>query len=283
LTQVVWLASYPKSGNTWARAFLANYLNEDEAAFDINKLPQFSFGDMRIEHYARVSGKAEDELTANEIDRLRPHVHRFFANARKGLVFVKTHSAVARMGSVPTITPDVTFGAIYVVRNPLDVVVSYSHHNGVSLDTAIDVLCFPDFRVPAGNGQVPQLICDWTSHVKSWLFAPGLYRKVLRYEDMLANPLSAFESTIDFLKLPRDRKKLKRAVRNSSFGVLAGQEEQRGFRERPVAAQRFFRRGGSGGWREELSPLQVKRVVERHRPMMIELHYLSPDGEILAQ
>jgi hypothetical protein len=279
LTQVVWLASYPKSGNTWLRAFLANYLTEDENPFDINKLPQFSFGDMRIEHYVRVSGKPADLLTANDIDRLRPEVHRYFAKARHGLVFVKTHSAIGLLGNVPTITAEVTFGAIYIVRNPLDVVVSYSHHNGVSLDTAIDVLCFPNFRVSPGNGQVPQLLGDWTSHVRSWLDAPGLHRMVLRYEDMLASSLAAFEAIVDFLKLPRDRRKLKRSVRNSSFDVLAGQEERQGFRERPAPAERFFRRGGSGAWRDELSAQQVQRILERHRPTMIELHYLSPSGE----
>lgn len=282
MSGIVWLASYPKSGNTWLRAFLANYTSGDDEAFDINRLPSFSFADMRAEPYERISGQQASSLTGADFNRLRPQVHRHFAKARAGPVFVKTHSVLALMGNVPTITPDVTAGAVYVVRNPLDVAVSYAAHNGLSIDTAIDLVCLESFQVPPGNGQVPQFIGDWSAHVRSWRDVRGLPKVVLRYEDMVAHPATAFESVTAFLKLPRDRRKLKRAIRNSAFSTLAAQEATAGFRERPPPAERFFRSGRSGGWRDALTDEQAARILDHHRPMMTELGYLSPSGALLV-
>ena len=155
---ILWLASYPKSGNTWLRAFLANYLRNAAEPQAINALPEFALGDMRIEPYARISGKDPAAMSRDEINRLRPQAHRALAAASPGLVPVKTHSAIATVGGVPTITPEVTFGAIYVIRNPLDVAVSFSHHYAVSLDQAVKAICFRGLEIPAKEGHVVQII-----------------------------------------------------------------------------------------------------------------------------
>ena len=84
MTGVLWLASYPKSGNTWLRAFLANYLADSPAPVDINTLPDFAYGDMRSNYYAQVSGKPANQLSWQEINQLRPRVHQFLAQSRPG-------------------------------------------------------------------------------------------------------------------------------------------------------------------------------------------------------
>jgi hypothetical protein len=280
LNRILWLASYPKSGNTWVRAFLANYLADNPAPVDINTLPDFAYGDMRVNYYAQVSGKAAADLTWPEINRLRPQVHRFLAQARTGLVFVKTHAVLASIDGVPTITPDATFGAVYVVRNPLDVAVSFAHHYGLAIAEGVEALCFTALRIEAKEGHIPQPISDWSTHVESWLRAPGLYLHVVRYEDMLTSPQRTFGRVIDFLRLPKDRERLKRAIRQSSFRVLAEQERRAGFVERSKNADAFFRRGRSGGFREELTAAQIETLVGRHRPMMTELGYLDAGGRL---
>lgn len=279
---ILWLASYPKSGNTWLRAFLANYLRNGAEPEDINALPEFALGDMRIEPYVRVSKKQPAALSRDEINRLRPQAHRALAEASAGLVPVKTHSAVASIAGVPTITPDVTFGAIYIVRNPLDVAVSFSHHYAVSLDQAVHAICFKGLEIPAKEGHVVQIISDWSTHVRSWLNAPGLKLKMLRYEDMLTSPRLAFAEVCTFLGMPRDEARLRRAIRHSTFRVLAEQERQRGFVERARGADAFFRRGRAGTWRDELTPTQVEAILSHHRPLMGQLRYLSPEGRILV-
>lgn len=278
--RILWLASYPKSGNTWLRAFLANYLRNAAEPEDINALPRFALGDMRIEPYLRLSGKTAADLSRDDINRLRPRVHRDLAAAGPGLVPVKTHSAIAAIGGIPTITPDVTFGAVYVIRNPLDVAVSFHHHYAVTLDQAVAAVCFKGLEIPPKAGHVVQVIADWSTHVRSWLRAPGLYLKTLRYEDMLADPTRAFAEVCAFLKMPEDQARLDRAIRHSTFEVLAAQELDRGFVEKSRGAEAFFRRGAAGGWREELSPAQVERILVCHRPLMTELGYLSEDGAL---
>jgi hypothetical protein len=279
---VLWLASYPKSGNTWLRAFLANYLADSRTPVDINSLPDFAYGDMRANYYAQVSGKPVGDLTWQEINQLRPRVHWFLAQGRPGLVFVKTHTVLATISGVPTITPEATFGALYVVRNPLDVAVSFAHHYGLTIDEGVRALCFRGLQIEPKEGHILQPISDWTTHVQSWLRAPGLYFQALRYEDMAASPQRTFGLVLDFLKLPKDRERLKRAIRHSSFRVLAEQERRAGFVERPSGVDSFFRRGGVGGYREELTTEQIESMIREHRQMMTELRYLDTEGRLLV-
>lgn len=281
MSQILWLASYPKSGNTWLRAFLANYLSDARRPVAVNTLPEFSRGDMRAEPYEQLAGRTADTLTWPEINQLRPQVHRRLASSREGIVFVKTHSVLGSIEGVPTITPDVTFGAIYVVRNPLDVTVSFADHYGLSLESGTRALCFSGLRIEPKDGHVPQPVSDWTTHVQSWRKAPGLYVHVMRYEDMLSSPQSTFGKLLDFLKLKKERERLMRAIRHSSFRVLAEQERAGGFVEKSRSAERFFRAGQAGGWRQALTPAQVEMIITAHRPLMQELGYLDAEGHVV--
>ena len=236
---------------------------------------------MRAEYYVQVSGKPAAELAWSEINALRPNVHRFLAAARPGAVFVKTHTLLTTIDGVATITPDATAGAIYIVRNPFDVAVSFAHHYGLSIGEGVRALCFSELRIEPKAGHVPQFVADWTSHVESWIRAPGLARLALRYEDMLSSPQGSFGRVLEFLKLPKDRERLKRAIRHSSFRVLAEQERKKGFVERSRNAERFFRKGGVGGFRQELSDEQVAMLIDRHRPMLREQRYLDDQDRLL--
>lgn len=278
---ILWLASYPKSGNTWLRAFLANYLADAPAPVDINTLPDFAYGDMRSDYYAQLAGTAAEALSGEQINALRPAVHRFLAGARPGMVFVKTHTLLTTLEGVATITPDATAGAIYVVRNPFDTAVSFAHHYGLSIDEGVRALCFSGLCIEPKAGHIRQVVGDWGSHAESWLRPPGLPRLSLRYEDMVGAPQGSFGRVVDFLRLPKDRERLKRAIGQSSFRVLAEQERKKGFVERSRNADQFFRKGGVGGFRQDLSPEQIKMLIERHRSMLTELGYLDAAGTLL--
>jgi hypothetical protein len=279
VAQILWIASFPKSGNTWLRALLANYLTDSRTPVDINTLPSFAYGDMRAEPYERIAGQPVSGLPPAEINRLRPAVHRALAESAPEIVFVKTHSILAAIDDVPTITPEVTFGALYVVRNPLDVAVSFADHYGLTMEQGVRAVCFANLEIPAKAGHVLQVIGDWSSHVRSWLTAPGLYRHVVRYEDLLRSPQTTFGQVLSFLKLKKDRDRLRRAIRHSAFEVLAGQEAATGFVERSRHAERFFRSGRAGSYAAHLSPEEIAAMVECHRPMMQQLGYLTPSGE----
>jgi hypothetical protein len=276
--KLIWLASYPKSGNTWLRAFLHNLLHNAERSFDINRLTSFCIIDSLAHHYAHVAGRdgeaAFDASDAAAIARLRPTVHRLFTRASPDNRFVKTHLAFAPDHDVPTITPDATAGAIYVLRNPLDVAVSYAHHLGASLDATIALMAQPGYRTRASAEWVGELMGSWSEHVTSWVDAPLPRLHVVRYEDMHAQPIKTFGGIAAFLGLKPPRERLERAIRLSSFKVLQEQERRHGFAEKSTAAASFFREGRAEAWRRALDDDQVVAVVGAHRAVMERFGYL---------
>lgn len=277
---IVWLSSYPKSGNTWTRVFLANLFANSDKPVDINSLPNFTFGEHRGEYYERFSGKTLPELTDEEINQLRPTVQRHIASAgRQQTLFVKTHSAITHLEGVPTILPEVTDGAIYIIRNPLDVAVSYSHHLDISYDEAVDAMGISSNRLATVDNFAFQLLGSWTDHVRSWLMAPGLQPHVMRYEDMLTRPEVAFGSLVRFLRLPENPTRLRKAIKFSSFKTLAKQESDHGFIEASKKAKRFFRAGKSAAWQTELNQGQIDKIVHDHGEYMLKFGYLRKDGK----
>ena len=282
MTGIIWLASYPKSGNTWLRAFLANYLENGDQPVMINALPRYVFGDNNLLHYRDLTGRPPDSFQDEEIAEFRPKVHAALAASRPHDVFVKTHNAVMRVDGCPLITPSATAGAIYVVRNPLDLAVSFAHHYEMTIDKAVKALCNETFLLLPEADHLTQYLGSWSGHALSWLRAPGLTLHRVRFEDMAAAPHETFGTLVRFLGLPFDEARLGRAIAFSDFDVLAGQERSGGFVEQRVAGQRFFREGKTGVWREVLSDRHVETLIAHHGDVMRELGYLAADGEALT-
>ena len=276
---IIWLASYQKSGNTWVRAFLANLLRNPDRPVPINELPNFALGDGFLIHFEALSGKPASEMTAAEFHELRPRLHLWFAQSNPDNPFVKTHHACVSVEGQPLITPTATAGAIYVLRNPLDVAVSFAHHHQIDLQEAVDRICDDRNIIPASSNQREQYLLSWSTHVNSWLKAPGLSCHVLRYEDMLATPNKAFGGLVKFLGLPDNPARLKKAIRFSSFKELSGQEKKERFVEsRRDGKSAFFRQGKVGAWRGTLSQAQVAKIVESQGEVMKTFGYLDREG-----
>ena len=279
---IIWLASYPKSGNTWLRAFLANYLCNRDSPLPINELVGYALGDGFLIHYERLTGRKAEELTPEEVARLRPKVHEWFATSKNQTVFVKTHNLIGRVDGSDLITPGATVGAIYVVRNPLDVAVSYANHYRITLDEAVDALCRRDHIVPGKARALPQYLGSWSQHVKSWVEAPGLAPHVMRYEDMSDAAEQTFAALCTFLRWPDEPERRRKAISFSGFQELSGQEKNTAFKEQPAGASTpFFRQGKSGVWRDSLTPQQVERMIAANGPTMRRFGYLTGTGEPL--
>ena len=277
MSRILWLASYPKSGNTWLRAFLHNLLRNARTPFDINRMSELTAGDSQAHWYGRLDPRPLTSLGEEDLARLRPKVHALIAEGAPDSVMVKTHNALVEVDGVPMITLSLTAGAIYVVRNPLDVVVSYAHHLGQPTDDIITLMETRGFQSPATADQVPERHSDWSTHVESWTAHPHPTLHVVRYEDMSRRPGPTFRAISAFLGLKPPRERLERAMRHSSFRSLRAQEDRTGFIERTPSQDRFFRAGKVGSWREVLDDAQVRRVVERHRAQMKRFDYL-PSG-----
>ena len=137
---IIWLASYPKSGNTWVRTFLHNLLLNANRPADINELTKFTIGDGNKVWYEQVTGKPYSDLSDEENAAMIPKVHQAYARTRPDSVFVKTHNWLGKKHGIPLVTPEFTAGAIYIVRNPLDVVISLSDHYGMTIDQGVDMM-----------------------------------------------------------------------------------------------------------------------------------------------
>lgn len=268
--KLVWLASYPKSGNTWVRAFLHNYIVNAETPHSINSLVDFSVSECAMAFF----GAPGEVLTPQEAQAKRPAIHDALTRLHEDLVFVKTHNANLSLHGVPLCSPGVTAGAVYIVRDPRDVALSYAAFTGKTVDEIIAFMAEAG-AANAGDGtQVFELLSSWSSHALSWVAAPR--RLLVRYEDLLAEPERYFGRIIRFLSAPGTAvapDRLRRAIDFSSFSTLAGQEAKEGYRAGGPSGEKFFRAGKAGGWREELSPAQAAAIWAAHGGVMEKFGY----------
>lgn len=265
LQRIIWLASYPKSGNTWTRSFLANYFLPKGEAPDINSLRRFTTGDARQDIYDTVAGRPFMAADFDEWALMRPKVLDHIAASKPGHHFVKTHCKIDRIGPIDLIPPRVTAAAIYVLRNPFDVAPSLARHMSMSIDEAIEFMENP-IAFSATDTNIFEVLGRWDDHVASWTGAQGLPLHVLRYEDLSDDTERGFRALLGFLRAPVRDGTLRRAIRASSFKELKKQERQKGFVERPAGMESFFAKGKAGAWREDLTPAQVARIRESFLP-----------------
>ena len=274
---IVWLASYPKSGNTWIRALLHNlFLNRNDPV-NVNRMQgDLTQSDEMLTWYRMLDKRPCQEWSSDDVARMRPKVDELIAKTSPGSIVCKTHNALLLSHGYPTINMEVTSGAIYIVRNPLDVTSSFADFLGVDLDTAIKYMGTDYLETqsdPAYNN-VQLLLGSWSQHVKSWTGEPNRRLHVIRYEDLHEDPIRTLRRLARFLGLKPSRQRLLRAIKNSSFKVMQSQERRQGFKERSPFQQRFFRRGVANGWREELTDEQVERICEAHWEQMKRFGYL---------
>lgn len=271
--KLIWLASYPKSGNTWLRAFLHNYLRNPAEPYQINRLLDLTATENDGAFYRPFDARPAGQYAIADVQRMRPLVHRALTQSFPDYVFVKTHNAAVAVDGVPLQTPDVTAAAIYVVRDPRDVAVSYSHHLGLPIDRVIALMADPAAAVGGDDAHVFEWLGSWSAHVESWGGRREPTRLVLRYEDMHAIPERCFGTAIRFLGGDAAPDRLAKAIGFSSFAGLQAQERSGGFVERPATASSFFRSGRVGQWRTELSREQVALIVRQHGPVMARFGY----------
>ena len=284
LRRIIWLASYPKSGNTWTRVFLGNYFAPQGKTVDINRLHDFTTADVRVDFYDRAAGGRYRGETFDDWVMIRPKALELIAQSRPGTHFVKTHTQIMRIAEYELIPPELTAAAIYIIRNPFDVAASFAKHMNKPVDETIDKLADPK-----NNNYTERLIFEllgrWDDHISSWLSPAGLARHVMRYEDMIANPERSFRGLLTFLQVPVQDGQLRRAIRKSSFDSLRKAEEKAGFKEKPAVAEKFFRKGKPDVWKEELTAPQVAQLRQEFLPA-IEKWYpemLDSTAEFAAQ
>lgn len=280
--RIVWIASYPRSGNTWTRLLLASAVAGE--AVSINRIGEALPGNLASDRHQfdDLTGVESALCTDDEVDALRPEAYRECARqaAEDGvpLLFRKAHDALHETpAGEPLFPADATVGAIYLVRNPLDVAVSKTFQAGHrDFSATIASMSDHDCSVRAMARHLRERRSSWSGHVESWLAAPFPVLPV-RYEDLLADTPGELARMVRFLGLDRAAERLRQAVRTTGFEHLRQQEEREGFRENKRGAALFFHSGRAGQWRRHLTAAQVRSVADAHRQTMTALGYAVPE------
>jgi hypothetical protein len=270
---IIWLASYPKSGNTWLRIFLYHItrimMGVPLDGNDFNRLDRSSVYEAGLlDLFSQLLGKPVADVDWQAIVPVRPRVHAEVVRRVSTPIFVKTHLALIAVDGTPVINLNVTLGAVYVVRNPLDVVLSLSDHMGIPLEYAVETLCLDGYRIPHTAIEVYEPWGSWRENVGSWTSTGQKSILPIRYEDMLASPLRTFRAVMNHVGQRPTDEQLTEAIELSNFKRLSEIEKEVPFRERAAGTERFFRVGRAGQWHDKLSEAQVERIVSfNHRYM----------------
>ncbi|HWD28529.1 MAG TPA: sulfotransferase domain-containing protein [Rhizomicrobium sp.] len=299
MSGIVWLASYPKSGNTWFRMLISNLATEGDRAADINDPDErMSIASARLP-FEDVTLIESDLLTPDETDILRPRVFEALAdgsyevpstlpwrNRRDWPTILKVHDAY-------TLTPEgepllrAAQGAILVVRDPRGVAPSFANHMDCPLDRAIALMASPEttFGMLAGKQslQMRQKLLSWHAHARSWLDQEDVPVHMVRYEDLKRDTAGVFHDAMHFAGRRITRGEAERAARLADFARLQAQERAKGFAEWPSRRgfHSFFRRGEAEAWRSELSREQIARIERDHAEMMLRLGYSLVEREAI--
>jgi len=300
VTRTIWLASYPKSGNTWLRMLIANLSAKEDRPVDINALPRrggMASARGPFDHLLLIDSGL---LTHDEIDCLRPRVYEELARgayddeydipeAAVPVRFVKVHDAysITPMGEPLLGGARGADGAIVIVRDPRDVAPSLANHGNTSIDEAIAFMNDTDAgwcaKTKGQHRQLRQKLPGWSEHIVTWLDQTDIPVHLIRYEDLQADTAGTLRRALVFAGRSATEEEILRAVTFADFTQLRQQERDKGFNETPQGLGiKFFRRGETGGWHDELTPQQVAKIESEHGRMMLRLGYELFDAPRLA-
>ncbi len=282
-SKLVWVASFPKSGNTWMRIFLSNYIKATEKPISINNLSSSStiHANNRVA-FDRFVGVLSSDLLSREINYYRPYMYKAWSLESDKLLFIKVHEAWRKNTFGEAIYPsEATYCVLYIIRNPFDIVPSYANHYNVSIDKAIQDINNDYLSLSTSlnklTKQLPaQLLTNWSENIRSWVDISGLDVCVVRYEDMVCEPFQTFGKIISKLGFPKDDSRLRKAIDFSSFDILKKQELEEGFKERlGLTKGNFFNKGNIGTWRTILTDKQTYKIIEKHKEMLYRFGYVD--------
>lgn len=263
--------------------FAAYQKSPGDESFELSDAYHATMSESRRQAFERIAGKGD--LTNQEIDELREAVQIDLSNRVRPPVLIKTHNARVQHNGFPIIRRELTLGAIYIVRNPLDVVDSVADHWGVHHDRAIAMM--NDRSLTIGGPKqdlVTQYLESWSGHVTSWIDQRVFPVHVVCYEDLLARTEITLRNVLTFLGWEPDRQRVERAIAETDFRRLQKREREFGFGERSKKSTSgtFFRSGKAEGWRETLNGEQINMIRSAHREVMQRFGYPTSESTELV-
>ena len=279
-SMIIWIASYPKSGNTWVRSLLASYYFSNDGKFNFNLLknikqfPSKNFFNKRIES---IDEAAKSWLT----------IQRKIKSLNK-VSFLKTHNVYGAYKGMHFTTPEFTLGAIIIVRDPRNVITSLMNHYSINEEGALEMIksVYRNLKDKndLDNYASYSFISSWENNYKSWKNSNIQNKLIIKYEDLEKNTANTFETIIQFVNKSMknedqiNKKKLNISVETTNFEKMKKMEEKFGFEEASYTTDgkkiAFFNLGKDNDHKKLLSTKSVKELEKVFEKEMKDLKYL---------
>ena len=282
MNKIIWISSYPKSGNTWMRYLISNYFFNKSNNFDANIIENIKKFNLDDEIVNSVSKKE------NFIDNPF-NVSKYWIESQKrmkilngNVAFLKTHNALINISNNEFTNAQLSLAIIYIVRDPRDVAISYSKYRNLSYDKIINHMVKKDKPIPyVRELKYPsdiEITGSWSFHYNSWRSGiPTIPRIIVKYEDLIKDTKNVFLQTMTFLsnilKFEVNLDKLEKSIELSNFENLQKHENNMSFFEN-YGGDKFFRKGGKNNWVSELNKKQQEKIENNFNQEMKLLGYL---------
>jgi hypothetical protein len=278
---ITWIASYPRSGNTFTRILLCNYLfGGDDRPFPINELSSRIPSENSHLLWKTLLPDLPDDTPSERQWAAR---HQLFERYRRLPTDVppralKTHTANLSVFGLPAFDLRPDDKVIYLTRHPLDVALSNADFNARDIGGTVDLMLQSGTFVTKDKLGVFDLRASWRENVVSWITATACPVLLLRYEDLRDETALCLRQVLDFLGIPVDEQRLRHAVEQSRLSSVQRQEAAEGFGEASAGSRsgRFFRSGLSGRWRDSMPDHEAFRLADGCADLMVRLGYNHP-------
>ncbi len=276
---IIWIASYPKSGNTWIRFFLLSLLSNSKADVtlkDLHNIKQFPSKSLFKKFDINTNFKNSNEISKYWLEAQKK------INSDNKVRFLKTHNAFCKINENVFTNNDNTLGTIYIVRDPRNIISSINNHfNHENINISLEFM-LDEYKGTGSEKILPQLISSWKTHYNSWKQMKKNYL-LIKYENLINSPFSEFKKISIYLEKFFGNKisdeKLESAIKLSSFERLKNIEEEKGFSESVVnektgSKNKFFFLGPKNNWQELIDEKTVYQINKKFKKEMEELGYL---------
>ena len=276
---IIWLASYPKSGNTLLRSILGAYFFSEDGNFDFEHLYKIGqFPSYRFFKDLNINNNNEKEIFSNYIS-----AQNLINTNSKSINFLKTHSALVKLENCNFTNSSNTLGAIYIVRDPRNIASSFAHHYQLDINSAVKAMYDSKTNLPRNKDLPTTFISSWNLNYNSWK-ALGDQTLFIKYEELTNFKKETLIKIFNFfeklgMKKKLDMTKLEKIIETTEFTKMQKLEKEKKFKESIIddktgEKRPFFNLGPDNDWKKILDDKTIKKIEEKFHKEMMELGYL---------